>query len=145
MALFSGQRRTLTVAEYGSRATPKMRDLLTTNIRPLKSFNFLTHSLKVYCVAQKDPRANFVDEPGSTTGSGSSMISSNGSEQSRGALPSLSTVKDITAHDSGDSGAHTMRKRQEVGETKNTTVPPIDHDKNLVEDSAPFKGTYDGL
>ena len=51
-----------------------------------------------------------MDESGSTTGSGSPMISSNGSEQSRGALPSLSTVKDITAHDSGDSGAHTMRK-----------------------------------
>ncbi len=28
------------------------------------------------CVAQKDPRANFVDEPGSTTGSGSSVFSS---------------------------------------------------------------------
>ena len=96
-------------------------------------------------MARKDPRANFVDEPDSATGSGSPMISSNDSEQSRRALPSLSTVKDITAHDSGDSGAHTMRKRQEVGETKNTTMPTIDHDKNLVEDSAPFKGTYDGL
>ena len=59
--------------------------------------------------------------------------------------PSLPTANDITAHDSGDSGAHTMRNRQEVGGTKNTTVPTIDHDKNLVEDSAPFKGTYDGL
>ena len=81
----------------------KMRVLLTTDTRPLKSFNFLTHSLKVYCVARKDPRANLVDEPGSATGSGSPMISSNGSEQSRGALPSLSTVKDITAYDSSDS------------------------------------------
>ena len=36
------------------------------------------------CVAQKDPRANSVDEPGSTTGSGRSIISSNGSGQSRG-------------------------------------------------------------
>ena len=52
-----------------------MRDLLTTNIRLPKSFNFLTHSLKVYCVAQKDPRANFVDEPGSATGSGSTAFS----------------------------------------------------------------------
>ena len=145
MALFSGQRRTLTVAEYGSRATPKMRDLLITNIRLQKSFDFLTHILKAGCVAQKDPRAKFVDEPGSATGSGSSVFSSNGSEQSRGALPSLSTVKDITAHDSGDSGARTMRNRPESGETKNSTVPTIDHDKNLVEDSAPFKGTYDGL
>ena len=68
------------------------------------------------------------------------VVSSHG-----GALPSLSTVKDITAHDSGDSGAHTMSKRQEVGETLYTSVSPVDHDKNLVEDSAPFKGTYDGL
>ena len=31
-----------------------------------------------------------------------------------------------------------MRIRQEIGETKNTTVPTIYHEKNLVEDSAPF-------
>ena len=62
----------------------------------------------------------------------------NGSEQSQGVLPSLSTVKDITAHDSGDSGAHTMRNRPESGETKNSTVPTIDHEKNLVEGSVPF-------
>ena len=88
MALFSGQRRTLTVAEYGRKDDSKMRDLLTTNIRLPKSFNFLTHSLKVYCVAQKDPRANFVDEPGSATGSGSTVFSSNGSGQLRRTLPS---------------------------------------------------------
>ena len=118
----------------------KMRVLLTTNIRPLKSFNFLTHSLKVYCVAQKDPRAKFVDEPGSATGSGSTIFSSNGSGQLRRTLPSLSPANDIVAHDSGDSGAHTMRKRQELGETKYTTMPPIDHAKNLVEDSALLGG-----
>ena len=33
-----------------------------------------------------------------------------------------------------------MRKRQEIGETKNATVPPIDHAKNLVEDSALLEG-----
>ena len=117
----------------------KMRVLLTTDVRPLKSFNFLTHSLKVYCEALKDPRANFVDEPGSTTGSGSCMVSSNGSEQSRRALPSLSTVKDITAHDSSDNGTHTTRYRPESGETSYTSVSPIDHDQNLAEDSAPLK------
>ena len=31
-----------------------------------------------------------------------------------------------------------MRIRQEIGEISNTPVSPIDHDKNLVEDSAPF-------
>ena len=35
------------------KSDSKMRALLTTNNRPLKSFNFLTHSLKVYCVAGK--------------------------------------------------------------------------------------------
>ena len=129
-----------------------MRVLLTTNIRLLKSFNFLTHSLKVYCEARKDPRAKFVDEPGSTTGSGSCMISSNGSGQLRRTLPSLSTVKDITTHDSSDNGAHTMRNRQEIGEAKNTTVPPIDHKKNLVEDIThltehmmAYELNYDGI
>ena len=117
-----------------------MRDLLTTNIRLPKSFNFLTHSLKVYCVAQKDPRAKVVDEPGSATGSGSTVFSSSGSGQLRRTLPSLSPANDIVAHDSGDSGAHTMRKRQEIGETKNATMPPIDHAKNLVEDSALLEG-----
>ena len=55
------------------------------------------------------------------------MISSNGGEQSWGTLLSLSTVKDIVAHDSGDSGAHTMRNRQEIGETSHTHVSPADH------------------
>ena len=121
-----------------------MRDLLISDIRLLKSFNFLAHSLKVYCVAQKDPRAKFVNELGSTTGSGSFVFSSNGSGQSRGALPSLSTAKDIDAHDSGDSGAHTMRNWQEIGETNDATVPTIDHEKNLAEDSALFKGPNSG-
>ena len=61
--------------------------LLTTDIGPLKLFNFLTHSLKVYCVARKDPRTNFVEKPGSTTRSGRSMISSYGGEQPRGHYP----------------------------------------------------------
>ena len=52
----------------------------------------------------------------------------------------MSPANDIVAHDSGDSGAHTMRKRQEIGQTKNATVPPIDHAKNLVEDSALLEG-----
>ena len=82
-------------------------------------------------MARKDPRAKFVDELGSATGSGSPMINSIGSEQSRGALPSLSTVKDITAHDSSDNGTHTIRYRPGSGETSNTPVSPIDHDKNL--------------
>ena len=58
------------------KSDSKMRVPLITNIRPLKWFNFMTHSLKAGCVAQKDPRAKFVDEPGSTTGSGSSVFSS---------------------------------------------------------------------
>ena len=122
----------------------KMRVLLTTNIRPLKSFNFLTHSLKVYCEAQKDPRAKFVDELCSITGPGSYMVSSNGSGQLQRTLPSLSTANDTFAHDSSDNGTHTMRKGQEIGETKNTTVPPIDHAKNLAEDSALLKGPNSG-
>ena len=114
--------------------------LLTTDIGPLKLFSFLTHSLKVYCVARKDPRTNFVEKPGSTTRSGRSMISSNGSEQSRKALSSLSTVKEITAHDSSDNGTDTLRNRLESGGTKNATVRPVDHDKNPLEDSALFEG-----
>ena len=78
-------------------------------------------------MALKDPRVKFVDEPGSATGSGSCMISSNDSGQSRGVLPSLSTVKDITAHDSSDNGTYTIRYRQETGETSYTYVSPTDH------------------
>ena len=62
------------------------------------------------------------------------VVSSHG-----GALPSLSTVKDITAHDSSDNGTHTTRYRPESGETSYTSVSPIDHDQNLAEDSAPLK------
>ena len=110
MALFSGQRRTLTVAEYGSRATPKMRDLLITNIRLQKSFNFLTHSLKVSVWPRKILELILWMSQAHPLDLEVLYLVQNGSEQSRGALPSLSTVKDITAHDSGDSGAHTMRK-----------------------------------
>ena len=117
----------------------KVWALLTTDIRPLKSFNFLTHSLKVYCVAREDPRANTEERSisTSTTGSGCSIIGSIGSEQSQGALPSVSTVKDIIAHDSGDSGAHNMRERAGVGGTEDASKPPIDHGRNLEEDSQP--------
>ena len=122
-----------------------MRDLLITNIRLQKSLNFLTHSLKVSVWPIKILELNLWMSPAQPLDPEVLYLVQNGSEQSRGALPSLSTVKDITAHDSGDSGAHTMRNRQEVGETLYTSVSPVDHDKNLVEDSAPFKGTYDGL
>ena len=47
-------------------------------------------------MAQKDPRAKFVDEPGSATGSGSTVFSSNGSGQLRRTLPSLSPANDIS-------------------------------------------------
>ena len=123
------------------KGDPKMCILLTTDAGPLKSFNFLTHSLKVYCVAREDPRANTEvrSTSTSTTGSGSSIIGSIGSEQLQGALPSLSTVKkDIFAHNSSDNGKYTIRYRPGSDETSYTSVSPIDHDKNLAEDSAPF-------
>ena len=119
------------------KGDPKMRILLTTDARPLKSFNFLTHSLKVYCVAREDPRANTEERSisTSTTGSGCSIIGSIGSEQSRGVLPSVSTVKDIIAHNSSGNGAHNMKERAGVGGTEDASKPPIDHDHNLEEDS----------
>ena len=55
------------------------------------------------------------------------MISLNGSEQSRGTLPSLFTMKDITAHNSSDNGTHTIRNGPEGGETSYTSVSSLGH------------------
>ena len=49
-------------------------------------------------------------------------------------------MKYITAHDSSDNGTDTLRNRLGSGETKNTTVRPVDHDKNPLEDSALLEG-----
>ena len=56
-----------------------------------------------------------------------SMISLNGSEHSRGTLPSLFTMKDITAHNSSDNGTHTIRNGPEGGETSYTSVSSLGH------------------
>ena len=115
------------------KGDPKMRIMKSTDLRPLRTFNFLTHSFKAYCVAHKDPRASSDIEPDITAGFGGFEISSSGSGHSQGASSSVPPVKGIDAHNSIGEDAHTMKERAEDGERKNTLEPPIVRENNLEE------------
>ena len=110
-----------------------MRIMKSTDLRPLRTFNFLTHSFKAFCVAHKDPRADSDIEPDIAVGSGGFEISSSGSGHSQEASSSVPPVKGIDAHNSIGEDAHTMKERAGDGERKNTSEPPIVRENNLEE------------
>ena len=117
----------------------KMRVLLTTNIRPLKLLNFLTHSLKVSVWPRKILELILWMSPAQPLDLEVLYLVQNGSEQLWRTSPSLSTAKDIIAHNSSDNGTQTIRHRPGNGDATYTSASPIDHDKNHVEDSPPLK------